>query len=186
MRRHFPALLHVFVLPLVAVGLCAAQWSIDHAPRILIRETGYANAIALWPSDAALPAIPTTTTAPPAPPRPKPRPTRGDAKPRVVAAPGPLPTNVAGQVNGYPCGGDLPPCWVLWRESKGNPTAVNPRGCSGRSCGGLWQFDPRTWAGFGGYARAELAPPDVQNAKARALWAGGRGCSHWAACGRRS
>ncbi len=85
-------------------------------------------------------------------------------------------------VNGYPCGGDLPPCWVLRRESKGDPTAVNPTGCSGRSCGGLWQFDPRTWAGFGGYGYAQDAPADVQNAKAREVWAGGAGCSHWAAC----
>ena len=81
-----------------------------------------------------------------------------------------------------PCGGDLPPCWVKQRESGGNYSAVNWSGCGGRSCGGAWQFDPRTWAGFGGYTYAQDAPPEVQDAKARLLWAGGAGCSHWAAC----
>ena len=88
----------------------------------------------------------------------------------------------SGSINGYPCGGDLPPCWVLARESGGNPRAVNPTGCGGYTCGGLWQFDPRTWASFGGYLYAQDAPVDVQNEKARLTWAGGRGCSHWSAC----
>lgn len=104
----------------------------------------------------------TTTTMPPSPPPP---------------AAG------AGQVNGYPCGGDLPPCWVMRRESGGDPTAVNPTGCGGHTCGGLWQFDPRTWAGYGGFAYAQDAPWQVQNDRARQLWAGGAGCAHWAACG---
>lgn len=98
-------------------------------------------------------------------------------QPTTGAARGP------GQVNGYPCGGDLPPCWVLRRESGGNPRAVNPSGCHGRGCYGLWQFDPRTWANYGGYSRADQAPAGVQNEKARLLWAGGHGCSHWGACG---
>lgn len=94
----------------------------------------------------------------------------------------PAPAVGTGSVNGYPCGGGLPPCWVLRRESGGNPRAVNRTGCGGRTCGGLWQFDPRTWGGYGGYQFAQHAPVNVQNAKARSLWAGGRGCSHWAAC----
>lgn len=132
--------------------------------------------------DAAPVHVIATTTLPPTTTRP-PRAARSKVTPSVPS-PSIRPMNVTGSVNGYPCGGDLPPCWVLRRESNGNPRAVNARGCGGRSCGGLWQFDPRTWANFGGYPRAELAPPDVQNAKARLLWAGGRGCSHWAACGR--
>lgn len=90
--------------------------------------------------------------------------------------------NPAGSYNGYPCGGDLPYCSVLERESHGDPTAKNWSGCHRRGCFGLWQFDPRTWANYGGYSRADLAPAGVQNEKARLLWAGGRGCSHWGVC----
>lgn len=89
------------------------------------------------------------------------------------------------------CGGDLPPCWVMMRESHGDPRAVNPRGCGGRSCGGKWQFDPWSWRGmcgkyrcadYQGYAFAQDAPAKVQDDKAREVWAGGAGCRHWAAC----
>jgi len=73
------------------------------------------------------------------------------------------------------CGGDLPPCWVMMRESRGNPNAVNPTGCSGRGCYGKWQCDPRSCNGRGSEAE--------QDAEARRLWDGGRGCSHWNACG---
>lgn len=76
------------------------------------------------------------------------------------------------------CGGDLPPCYVMMRESGGNIRAKNPSS----SASGKWQFLDSTWAGFGGYARASQAPESVQDAKARALWAGGAGCSHWNAC----
>ena len=78
----------------------------------------------------------------------------------------------------YPCGGDLPPCYVKQRESGGDYNAQNPTS----SASGAWQFLDSTWAGFGGYARAVLAPPEVQDEKARLLWAGGAGCSHWSAC----
>jgi hypothetical protein len=88
------------------------------------------------------------------------------------------PPSSGGSVNGYPCGGSLPPCYVLMRESRGDPLAENPTS----SASGLWQFLDSTWAGFGGYARASHAPPSVQNAKAAQLWAGGAGCSHWSAC----
>lgn len=80
------------------------------------------------------------------------------------------------------CGGDLPPCWVMRRESGGDPRAVNPTGCGGRGCYGKWQFDPRTWANFSGYSRADLAPESVQDTKARQLWNHGAGCAHWSAC----
>jgi hypothetical protein len=83
-----------------------------------------------------------------------------------------------GSVNGHPCGGQLPTCRVLACESGGNPTAQN----RSSSASGLWQVLDGTWAGYGGYRRAMYAPPDVQNEKAAALWAGGRGRSHWAQC----
>lgn len=116
----------------------------------------------------------TTTTRAPRPPRAS----RGGARTGANYH-----GNPAGSIKGYPCGGDLPPCSVLKAESDGNPRAVNPTGCNGRGCYGLWQFDPRTWANFEGYARADQAPADVQNEKARRLWANGAGCSHWGVCG---
>lgn len=76
------------------------------------------------------------------------------------------------------CGGDLPPCYVMMRESGGNITAQNPSS----TASGKWQFLDSTWAGYGGYAKARYAPESVQDAKARELWAGGAGCSHWSAC----
>lgn len=102
---------------------------------------------------------------------------KSHVKPRAVMRAQAV-TVSAGSVNGYPCGGDLPPCWVLERESHGNPTARNPRS----SASGLWQFLDSTWANYGGYPRAYLAPPSVQNEKARLTWAGGAGCRHWSAC----
>lgn len=98
------------------------------------------------------------------------------------SAPRSKPAPPSHESTGLPCGGDLPPCWVLDRESghnDGNPYtydvhAYNPSGCSGRGCNGKWQFDPRTGDGTGSEAE--------QDAEARRVWAGGRGCSHWAAC----
>lgn len=92
--------------------------------------------------------------------------------------PNPVVNAAYGTVNGYPCGGDLPTCRVLACESGGNPTAQNPTS----TASGLWQILDGTWAGFGGYARAVHAPVDVQNAKARLLWANGHGAFHWKAC----
>lgn len=90
------------------------------------------------------------------------------------------------------CGGDLPPCSTMRRESGGDLRIWNggcyyPVGYAGSNpCGstasGKWQFIRSTWAMFGGYLNAADAPESVQDAKARATWAGGRGCSHWSAC----
>lgn len=134
-------------------------------------------------STTTAPEPTTTTTA---------APTTTTTKPFVRAASASRPVVVtAGTVNGYPCGGELPPCWVLKRESGGDPRIWNgrcymPAGSTGQcgrsSASGLWQFLRSTWAGFGGYLNAADAPPELQNEKARLLWAGGRGCRHWAAC----
>lgn len=85
-------------------------------------------------------------------------------------------TNVDGL---EPCGGTLPPCEVKRRESGGNYTAVNPRGCGGHGCYGAWQFDPRTWAGLGYEGNPADAAPEIQDEAAARLWDGGRGCRHW-------
>lgn len=89
------------------------------------------------------------------------------------------------------CGGDLPPCWVMQRESGGdiriwNGRCYMPFGSLGK-CGisdasGKWQFLRSTWARFAGFVNAADAPEDVQDAKARLTWNGGRGCRHWMAC----
>lgn len=87
------------------------------------------------------------------------------------------------------CGGNLPPCYVCWRESRCTWTAFNPTGCSGRSCYGKWQFDPRTWnTEVRAMGRLDLVgeyfprDPLDQNAVAAIVWNGGRGCSNWNAC----
>lgn len=76
------------------------------------------------------------------------------------------------------CGGALPPCYVMIRESRGSLTAKNPDS----TASGKWQFLDSTWHGYGGYAHASDAPEWVQDSRAAEVWAGGRGCSHWDAC----
>lgn len=49
---------------------------------------------------------------------------------------------------------------------------------------GAYQYDIGTWANFGGFARPDLAPPAVQDAKAQATQAA-RGWNPWPACARK-
>lgn len=112
----------------------------------------------------------------------------------ATATPAPPASPQAGPSTGR-CGGDLPPCYVMTRESRGDIRIWNggchaPTGwsggsspCGGSTASGKWQFIRGTWAGYGGYLNAADAPESVQDAKARQLWAGGRGCGHWSACG---
>ena len=74
------------------------------------------------------------------------------------------------------CGGDLPPCFVVQRESRGNIRAENPTS----TASGKWQFVDGTWNNYGGYHHASDAPESVQDARAREVWAGGAGASAWA------
>ena len=76
------------------------------------------------------------------------------------------------------CGGSLPPCYVMQRESGGSLTARNPSS----TASGKWQFLNGTWNGYGGYPTAASAPEAVQDARAAQVWAGGAGCSNWSAC----
>lgn len=55
---------------------------------------------------------------------------------------------------------------------------------SGNGYFGAYQYNIGSWAGYGGYARPDLAPPAVQDAKARET-AAGRGFSPWPACASR-
>lgn len=66
-----------------------------------------------------------------------------------------------------PCGGDLPSCCIVNRESHGDYNAQNPSS----TASGKYQFLDSTWANFEGYARAVYAPPVVQDEKARQTWA---------------
>ncbi len=59
------------------------------------------------------------------------------------------------------------------RES-GNNYQAN----TGNGYYGAYQYDMATWNNYGGYARADLAPPGVQDAKAQDTFAR-RGCSPW-------
>ncbi|HVT41769.1 MAG TPA: transglycosylase family protein, partial [Acidimicrobiales bacterium] len=86
---------------------------------------------------------------------------------------------MAGTSTGHACGGDLPPCCVMIRESHGNPTAVN----SSSGASGKWQFMPGTWNNYGGYSSAAQAPESVQDARARQVYAGGAGAGNWAGPG---
>jgi hypothetical protein len=76
------------------------------------------------------------------------------------------------------CGGDLPDCSIMECESGGSLTAQNPSS----SASGKWQVIDGTWNNYGGYGSAAEAPESVQDAKARELWAGGSGASHWQQC----
>lgn len=123
--------------------------------------------------------IPTTTTMtiPPTTTTQKPPP----VKKIVTQKPVENRPKSSGEVSGV-CGGILPPCYVLDRESgygdgdpnTYNPNARNPSGCSGRGCYGKWQCDPNTCDGTG--------TEEQQNAEAARVWDNGRGCSHWDAC----
>lgn len=142
--------------------LLSARAAVDYAQAIQAQQVGeYVSAVAVDEWLASLPA-------PPPPP-----PTAVEPAPRPAPAVG-----VISPSSLEPCGGDLPPCYVKARESGGDYNAQNPSS----SASGAWQFLDSTWAGYGGYARAVHAPPDVQDARARDLWAGGAGCSHWSAC----
>jgi hypothetical protein len=48
---------------------------------------------------------------------------------------------------------------------------------------GAYQYDISTWGGFGGYARPDLAPPSIQDAKFLQTY-NARGKSPWPSCGR--
>lgn len=101
----------------------------------------------------------TVYTPPPPPPAPRPR-----VSGKCYAEPG------------------TPPQSVLDREVKGagyDPTVYNFGGSGANGC---WQFMDGTWGGYKGYKHAADAPVHIQNERAKQVWAGGKGCNHWAAC----
>lgn len=73
-------------------------------------------------------------------------------------------------------GGGCTEASIIDRESGGDAGVYNT---SGSGASGLYQFMPGTWDGYGGYANAADAPPEVQQQKFNEVWAGGAGSSHW-------
>lgn len=163
----------------IAVALLAAACTQNNSEGA---EVAVAPERAVQLTSTSTPAVPvtvevTTTTEPepttvpavipPIPPRPSPTTTQY------------LQPATTTQVLSGNCGGTLPPCYVMARESRGSLTVYNYEG-SGAS--GKWQIMPGTWNGYSGYANAADAPETVQDAKARLLWSNGAGCWHWDAC----
>lgn len=72
-------------------------------------------------------------------------------------------------------GDDLLPCYVLWRESRFNPTAQNSRS----SAYGLAQFLASTWRSVCPEFPHRGASVAQQVECQRRLYDGGRGRSHW-------
>jgi len=77
------------------------------------------------------------------------------------------------------CGGDLPPCYIMMRESGGSLTAQNPNS----TASGKWQFLDSTWHSVTGLpGSASDYDEATQDAAARELWNGGAGAGNWACC----
>ena len=77
---------------------------------------------------------------------------------------------------GGTCAGSIPGN-IIYRESKCDPRAVNPR--SGAS--GKYQALDSTWDGYGGYQHASDAPESVQDQWAAEAYAQS-GCDPWGGC----
>jgi len=117
----------------------------------------------------------TTTEAPVAEPVPVTTPAHTHTTTATTEYEAPTPQ---GRSNRGACGGSLPPCYVLARESGGDPGAVNPD--SGAA--GLWQMLRSTSQALGYDRPMNEYDVDTQNEAARRLYANGAGCSHWQAC----
>ncbi len=135
------------------------------------RHSQKASTTSIAPTSTTTSSTTTSTTSTVPPTTAPPTTTPPTTAPPTTTPPAPV---VPASTHGA-CGGNLPPCCVMMRESRGNPTAVNPS--SGAS--GKWQFMSGTWANYKGYPTAAAAPEAVQDERAAQIWAGGAGASHW-------
>lgn len=127
--------------------------------RFLTTPVGYA------PGSTRVPARQAVQDRIPAPPKPV---------QKALRQPTRLP--VARPAGGCYAEPGTPPHSVMMRESGGNPRVYNRTGSGASGC---WQFMPGTWDNYKGYANAADAPVSVQNEKAKQVYAGGAGRSHW-------
>jgi hypothetical protein len=65
-----------------------------------------------------------------------------------------------------------------FENASGDPTALNYRYDATHTASGLYQITDTTWAGFGGFNSAYLAPPEVQTQKFASL-VQSRGLADW-------
>ena len=118
------------------------------------------------PTTTTMEPEPTTTTMAPPPPRVRTATASAPVPARVAPGPGPC-AGLEGEIAArWPADQVSTACRVMMCESGGSPTAQNPRS----TASGLWQFLKSTWANFGGYAEAWMAPINVQMDGAHALW----------------
>lgn len=138
---------HLMTKVLLVLMILIAPFKPSHRPvknhRVILPTIVTVPPDTTVPEPTTLPPPPMTTQAPPAPAQ-------------------------ASQDELRPCGGDLPSCCIVFRESRGSYTAQNPTS----SASGKYQFTDQTWGNYDGYTHAKDAPPDVQDARARTQWAG--------------
>jgi hypothetical protein len=190
-------LLGVLLILVVLLALVLADRENDSVD-VHVQATSELTPTTTWPAGppTTLPAAFDPAALAPKPARPKVRHRTAPTTARVVAS---------GDRRGVPCGGDMPPCGVLDRESMMTVDPIHvyndqvnadgdaigcyyPVGYAGDNpCGstasGPWQILRSTWNWFGGYLNAADAPLAVQIEKVRKMWNHGRGCGQWAACG---
>lgn len=199
LKRNFRIAMFGF-LSLMLIAVASSQSENKEETAAVEQAVPISESFAEVPEVKVIPTTTTTTTTTTLPPEP-PTTVKKSGRVRQAARAAPSPSEAPEEPSESapqeetrtglePCGGDLPPCWVKNRESHGNYRAYNPTGCvwtakdgtRHRGCWGAWQFSG-AWAGKLGLPDdLSTATPAQQDAAARQLWNGGRGCGNWAAC----